>query len=135
MLEKGIKDKTLDELKAIILEVASIHVTLHDRCLDFLRTKKESLSYSDFLRMLEEKIDLTNYQNWSRDWLVRSLFLTFCDVEMGKIVTALLSNETINMAEMRTQLRNLEASPWYKGNKATAKLAGGTGTGLGASGS
>ena len=32
------------------------------------------------------------------------------------------------MAEMRAQVRNLEASPWYKGNKATVKLAGGAGT-------
>ena len=67
--------------------------------------------------------------------MVGTLFLTFCDMEMGKIVTALLSKQTLDMAEMRAQVRNLEASLWYKGNKATTKLAGSAGTtGLGESG-
>ena len=42
--------------------------------------------------------------------MVGTLVLTFCDVEMGKIVTALLSKQTLNMAEMRAQVRNLEPS-------------------------
>ena len=60
MLEKNIKDKIFEEVKGIILEVASIHnMTLHN----IYRSKKENLSNSDFLRVLEEKIDLTDYQN------------------------------------------------------------------------
>ena len=67
MLEKGIKDKTLEEETDMTKEVASIYVTLYDRRLGFLRSKKESLLQSDFLWMLEEKIELTDYQNWSSD--------------------------------------------------------------------
>ena len=55
MLEKGIKDKTLEEVTNIIKEVASIHVTLPDRKLDLLRTKKESLSHFRFLPELEQR--------------------------------------------------------------------------------
>ena len=40
--EKGNKDKALDQLTETIKEVADIHVTLHDRRLDFLRTKRKS---------------------------------------------------------------------------------------------
>ena len=98
MLEKNVKDKNFEEVKAIILEVASIHRTHHDRRLNILHTKTENVSHSDFLWMLEEKIDLTDYQNWSQDSMVRTLFLTFCDVEMGKVVTWLLSKQTLDMA-------------------------------------
>ena len=110
------------------MEVASIHVTLHDRRLNLLRTKKVNMSHSDFLWVLAEKIDLIDFQNWSWDRMVGTLFLTFCDVEMGKVVTGLLSKQNLDIAEMRAQVRNLEASPWYKGPKAMAKLAGSAGT-------
>ena len=53
-------------------------------------------------------------------------------MEMGKVVTGLLSKDILDMAEMRAQVRNLEASPWYKESKATANLEGGAGIGLGA---
>ena len=63
--------------------------------------------------------------------MVGTLFLTFCDVEMGKIVTEQLSKQVLNMGEMRAQVRNLESSPWYKGPKGMAKVAGaGSGAGL-----
>ena len=52
MVEKGVKDKGLDEVKEIILEVAGIHVTLHDRRLSFLRSKKDTKCHFDFLREL-----------------------------------------------------------------------------------
>ena len=102
--------------------------------LDFLRPKRESLFHSDFLRLLEEKIELTDYANWSRDKMVATLFLTFCDIEMGKIVFGLLSKDTLDMIKLRPQIMSLRSSPWYKGSKATAKLEGGSGTGMVTSG-
>ena len=101
---KNIKDKDLEGVKAIILEVASIHVTLYDHRLDFLRSKKDSKSHSDFLRELEEKIDLCDFQNWSSYKMVGTLFLTFCDVEMGKVLTELLSKPALDMGEMRARV-------------------------------
>ena len=131
MVEKGVKGKALEVVKRIILEVASIHVTLHDRRLDFLRSKKEGKCHSEFLRELEEKIDLTDFQNWTRDQMVTTVFLTQSDVDVGKIITEQLAKPALNMAELKSQVRNLEASPWYKGPKATAKVAGGVAGGAG----
>ena len=100
-----------------------MHTTLHGRRLDLLRSKKETQSHSDFLRHLEDKIDLCDYANWSRDAMVTTLFLTFCDVEMGMIVTEQMSRPALSMTELRAQVRSLEASPWYKGSKGSVKLA------------
>ena len=125
MVEKEIKGKGLKDVCRIIMEVASIHVTLHDRRLDFLRSKKEGKCNSEYLRELEEKIDLTDFENWTRNQMVTTLFLTSCDVDVGKIVTEQLAKPVLNMGELKAQVRNLEASPWYKGPKATAKVAGG----------
>ena len=50
-------------------------MTLHDRRLDFLRSIKEAKCHSEFLRELEEMIDLTDFENWTRDQMVPTLFL------------------------------------------------------------
>ena len=125
MVEKGIKEKSVDEVKKVIMEVAGIHVTLHDRRLDFLRSKKEGKCHSEFLRELEEKIDLTDFENWTKSQMIATFFLTFADVEVSKIVTTELAKPELNMAELKAQIRNIESSPWYKGPKATAKVVGG----------
>ena len=106
-----------------------MHTTLHDRRLEFLRSKKENQSHSEFLRCLEERIDLCDYKNWSRDAMVSTLFLTFCDIDMGKIVTEQMSREALNMTELRAQVRSLESCPWYKGPKNSVKLANSSGHG------
>ena len=74
MVEKGIKQKSIDDVKKVIMEVAGIHCTLHDRRLDFLRSKKEGKCHSEFLRELEEKIDLTDWENWTKDQMIATLF-------------------------------------------------------------
>ena len=95
MLEKEVKTRDMEGVRQIIMEVAAVHTTLHDRRLDFLRSKKENQTHSDFLRHLEEKIDLCDFNNWSRDQMVTTLFLTFCDVEMGKVVTEQMSRQVL----------------------------------------
>ena len=60
-----------------------------------------------------------------------TLFLTYADVEMSKVVTSLINKDKLDMAELRAQIRALEATPWYKGTRDHAKLSsatGGTGT-------
>ena len=57
--------------------------------------------------------------------MIATLFLTSADVEVSKIVTTELAKPTLNMAEMKAQIRNIESSTWYRGPKATAKVAGG----------
>ena len=44
-----------------------------------------------------------------------TLFLTYANVEMSKVVTSLISKDKLDMAELRAQIRSLESSPWYKG--------------------
>ena len=46
-----------------------------------------------------------------------TLFLTYADVEMRKVVTSLISKDKLDMAELRAQIRSLESKPWYKGSK------------------
>ena len=58
MLEDDVKIKNLEGVRQTIMKVAAVHTTLHDRRLEFLRSKEENQTHSDFLRCLEEKIDL-----------------------------------------------------------------------------
>ena len=125
MVELGIKSKSVEEVKKVILQVAGIHVTLHDRRLDFLRSKKEGKCHSEYLRELEEKIELTDWENWTKNQMIATLFLTSADIEISKVVTTELAKPTLNMAELKAQIRNIESSTWYRGPKATAKVAGG----------
>ena len=129
MVELGIKSKSVEEVKKVILQVAGIHVTLHDRRLDFLRSKKEGKCHSEYLRELEEKIELTDWENWTKNQMIATLFLTSADIEISKVVTTELAKPTLNMVELKAQIRNIESSTWYRGPKATAKVAGGTGGG------
>ena len=41
-----------------------------------------------------------------------TLFLTYADVEMSKVVTRLMNKDKLDMAELRAQIRSLEVSPW-----------------------
>ena len=120
----GIKQKTFKEIPGTIKEVAGRFITVFDRRLDFLRTKRGNMAHSDFLHVLESKIDQTNFREWSRDQMVATLFLTFADIEMSKVVTGLMNKDSgLDMVELRAQIRSLESSSWYKGTKESAKLA------------
>ena len=86
------------------------------------------MAHSDFMLVLENKIDQTNFREWSRDQMVATLFLTFADIEMSKVVTGLMNKDSgLDMVELRAQIRSLESSSWYKGTRETVKLAGATG--------
>ena len=98
LLEMGIKEKTFEEIPDAIKAVASCFITLHDRRLDFLKSKRGNMAHSDFLMLLEQKIDQTNFKEWSRDLLC-------------KVVTSLLSKDELYTAELRAQIRSLESSP------------------------
>ena len=126
----NIKEKTFKEIPGTIKEVAGRFITLFDRILDFLKTKRGNMAHSDFLLLLENKIDQTNFREWSRDQMVATLFLTFADIEMSKVVTGLMNKDTgLDMVELRAQIRSLESSSWYKGAKQeSAKLSGATGS-------
>ena len=58
LLEMGIKEKTFKEIPGVIKAVASRFITLFDRSLDFLKTKRGNMAHSDFLLLLEKLIRL-----------------------------------------------------------------------------
>ena len=118
------------EIPGTIKAVAGRFITLFDRRLDFLKTKRGNMAHSDFLLLLENKIEQTNFREWSRDQMVATLFLTFADIEMSKVVTGLMNKDTgLDMVELRAQIWSLESSSWYKGAKQeSAKLSGATGS-------
>ena len=82
----GIKEKTFKEIPGTIKAVAGRFITLFDRRLDFLKTKRRNMAHSDFLLLLENKIDQTNFKEWSRDQMVATLFLAFADIEMQNFI-------------------------------------------------
>ena len=125
----GIKEKMFKEIPGTIKAVATCFITLSDRKLDFLMTKRGNMAHSDFLLLLENKIHQTNFKDWSRDQMCATLFLTYSNVEMAKVVTVLMNKDTLDMVELRAQIRSLESSSWYKGAKQeSAKLSGATGS-------
>ena len=128
LIEMGIKGKTFQEIPGVIKDVASRFITLFYRRLDFLKSKRGNMAHSDFLLLLENKIDQTNFKDWSRDQMCATLFLTYADVEMSKVVTSLMSKDRLDMVELRGQIRSLESSPWYKEAKQeSVKLSGAQG--------
>ena len=62
LLEMDIKKKTFEEIPEAIKAVANLHITLHDRRLDFLKSKRGNMAHSEFLMLLEQKIDQTSYR-------------------------------------------------------------------------
>ena len=57
LLEMGIKQKTFKQIPETIKEVAGRFITVFDRRVEFLKTKRGNMSHSDFLHLLEGKID------------------------------------------------------------------------------
>ena len=51
-----------------------------------------------------------------------TLFLTYADIEMSKVVTSLISKDKLDMVELWAQIKALKSTPWYKGSRESAKL-------------
>ena len=101
LLEMGIKEKSFEEIPGVIKAVANRFITLFDRRLDFLKSKRGNMAHSEFLLLLENKIDQTNFKDWSRDQMCATSFFTYADVEMSKVVTSLMSKEKLDMGKLR----------------------------------
>ena len=53
--------------------------------------------------------------------MVGTLFLTFCDVEIGKVLTGLLSKQTLDMTEMRAQVQKSGGFTMVQGTQGHCK--------------
>ena len=65
LLEIGIKETAFEEVPGVIKAVASRFITLFDRRLDFLKSKRGNMAHSEFLLLLENKVDQTNFKDCS----------------------------------------------------------------------
>ena len=83
LLEMGIKEKSFEEIPGVIKAVANRFITLLDRRLDFFKSKRGNMAHSEFFLLLENKIDQTNFKDWSHNQMCATLFLTYADVEMS----------------------------------------------------
>ena len=63
LLEMDTKVKTFEEIPGTIKAVASCFITLHDRRLDFLKSKRGNMAQSDILMLLEQKLTRQNLRN------------------------------------------------------------------------
>ena len=67
-------------------------------------------------------MELTKWEEWSKEKMLVHLFLESADTEMSKLATTMLSKDTVNLSELRIQIRAIENSVWYKPNINHAKL-------------
>ena len=55
LLEMDIKKKTVEQIPETIKAVANLHITLHDRRLDFLKSKCGNMAHSEFQMLLDRR--------------------------------------------------------------------------------
>ena len=123
---KGAQDMSLDDILKELLEESSLLCPVHQRRIEFLKEKRNNCSHSDFLRRIEERVELIEFQTLTKESLVCHIFLEEADFEMQKIATQLLAkNPKGDLDELRTQVKTTESSNWYKpGARARASKAG-----------
>ena len=131
---RGVEGKTLDEILEDIMTKSSIVNPVHFRRIEFLKEKRNNSSHSDFLVRLEERINLIEFEEMTKESLLCHIFLEESDTEMQKLTTELLAkNPKGDLDQLRALVKMTEAKIWYKpGGLRTAKRAGeGAGGGAG----
>ena len=116
MVQMDIKSKDLKGAMAVVMAVASENNPVHGRRMDLLKMRRGSQDHSQWLHKLEAAIELTKYEEWSKEKMIVHLFLESADTEMSKLATTMLSKDTVNLSELRIQIRAIENSVWYKPN-------------------
>ena len=123
---KGAQDMSLDDILQELLQESALLCPVHQRRIEFLKEKRNNCSHSDFLRRIEERVELIDFQSLTKQSLVCHIFLEEADFEMQKIATQLLAkNPEGNLDELKTQVKTTESSSWYKpGPNVRASKAG-----------
>ena len=89
MIHKGIKEKSLDEITAIILEESSGRNPLHQWRIELMRVRKTG-SHGDFFYRLEENMSLIEFDKLTKEALLINLFLEQSDETMGRMAQDIL---------------------------------------------
>ena len=123
---KGAQDMSLEDILQELLQESALLCPVHQRRIEFLKEKRNNCSHSDFLRRIEERVELIDFQSLTKQSLVCHIFLEEADFEMQKIATQLLAkNPEGNLDELKTQVKTTESSSWYKpGPNVRASKAG-----------
>ena len=122
MIQMDIKSKDLMGAMAVVMAVASENNPVHGRRMDLLKMRRGSQDHSQWLYKLETAIELTKYEEWSKEKMIVHLFLESADTEMSKLATAMLAKDTVSLSELRMQIRAIENSVSYKPSVSHAKL-------------
>ena len=73
--------------------------------MDLLKMRRGSQDHSQWLYKLETAIELTKYEEWSKEKMIVHLFLESADTEMSKLATTMLAKDTVSLSELRIQIR------------------------------
>ena len=76
---KGAQNMSLDEILKELLQESSLLCPVHQRRIEFLKEKRNNCSHSDFLRRIEERVELIEFQTLTKESLVCHIFLEEAD--------------------------------------------------------
>ena len=113
------KTKWLKEIIDLLLEESELRNPVHNRRIDFLQSKRQGASHSDFWGLLEEKLTLIDFQNLTGAALATHIFLQESDATMSKMVSQILyeTGGKGDPARLRNEIKAIESSQWYDSRK------------------
>ena len=98
----------------VVIAVANENNPVHGRRMDLLKMRRGSQDHSQWLYKLETAMELTKWEDWTKESMIVHLFLESADTEMSKLATAMLAKEKVDLSDLRMQIRAIENSVWYK---------------------
>merc|ERR1711888_382569 len=114
MVAKKVKEKNLQAAMTVVLEVASDNNPVHGCRMDLLKLRRGTMDHSSFLFKLEELMEMTVYQEWSKEKMIIHLFLEGADAEMARLATNMLARDDVSLPDLKYEVRATENSTWYK---------------------
>ena len=115
-LEKaGAKDKDLKTVLKMLVDESQLRNPVHERRIEFIASKRGTMSHSDFFDMLEEKLELIEFDKLTPDSLVTHIFLQESDSVLTKVASDILYEieGKGDIARLRNEIKLVEASQWY----------------------
>ena len=110
MVNLNIKKKNLKDAMQVVMDVASENNPVHGRRMDLLKMRRGSMDHSTWLYKLETTIELTKWEDWTKEAMIIHLFLESADMEMSKVATAMLAKDSVNLADLRMEICAIENS-------------------------
>ena len=82
MVQLDIKKKNLTEAMKIVIAVANENNPVHGRRMDLLKMRRGSQDHSQWLYKLETAMELTKWEDWTKESMIVHLFIESADTEM-----------------------------------------------------